>query len=95
MQTAEASQKKTFNRPPELYQYLPQPAKCAIEYLDCQCTEDRTITKLNAYLDHYYTVYGQTCDDYTRYSCHYIAIRRFSLEGSATEGSLYQPLVFN
>lgn len=81
-----------IRRPPEIYQYLPLPAKCAIEYLDCQSTEDRTIANLDKYLDHYFKTYGQVCDEFTRYSCHYRAIKRFSLEGTATQGSLYQPV---
>jgi hypothetical protein len=75
-----------FQRGPEPYQYLPLPAKCAIEYLDAQA--DRSIAKLDAYLEHYFRVNGLECDEHTRYSCHHIAIRRFALEGDATIGSL-------
>jgi len=59
------------------YQYLPNPAKCALEYLDCQA--DRSIEKLHSYLDHYFTVTGQTCDEHIRWSCEEIAKRRFGL----------------
>jgi len=79
-----------FIRPAEHYRYLPNPAKCALEYLDAQCTADRTIENLDKYIDHYFKVTGQVCDDHTRYSCHYIAIKRFQLEGDAVTGSLYQ-----
>jgi len=60
--------------------HLPQPAKCAIEYLDAQGYGNRSIAKLDAYLNHYYRVYGERCDDRTRDECHQLAIRRFSLE---------------
>lgn len=78
-----------FIRPPEHYRYLPNPAKCALEYLDAQNRSDRTIKLLDKYIDHYFTVTGQSCEDHTRYSCHYIAIKRFLLEGDAVIGSLY------
>jgi len=68
--------------------YLPLPAKCAIDFLDAQGYGDRNIAKLESYLDHYFKVYAQSCDEHTRYSCHHIAIQRFSLEGADTNGSL-------
>lgn len=67
---------------PETYQYLPLPAKCAIEYLDAQATSDRTLENLEKYLQHYFNAYGQQCSGNTRYSCYYIAIKRFALEES-------------
>lgn len=73
---------------PESYQYLPNPAKCAIEYLDCQA--DRNIAKLDTYLDHYFKASGLECDEYTRYSCHYIAIKRFWLTGDAAAGNIIE-----
>lgn len=82
---------KAFGRPPEHFQYLPLPAKCAIEYLDAQGYGNRTIEKLNLYLDHYLKVTALECDEYTRYSCHYIAIKRFSLSGDDIKGNLYWP----
>lgn len=80
-----------LNRAPETYHYLPNPAKCAIEYLGNQDYGKRTIEKLDKYIDHYFTVQGQECDLHTRYSCHYIAIKRYQLEGADAEGSLYVP----
>lgn len=71
---------------PTPYQNLPLAAKCAIEYLDAQA--DRTIIKLDAYLDHYFKSCGLVCDDHTRYSCHYIALKRFFLEGDAAAGNI-------
>ncbi|WP_341744714.1 hypothetical protein [Azonexus hydrophilus] len=76
-------------RGPENYRYLPNPAKCAIEFLDAQA--DRSIEKLDKYLDHYFTVTGQVCEEHTRYSCHYIAVKRFALTGESIAGSLYVP----
>lgn len=76
------------NRGPEPYEHLPLPAKCAIEFLDCQGYGNRSIAKLDAYLDHYYKTYGQVCDEHTRYSCHHIAIKRFMLVGDDAEGDL-------
>ncbi len=64
---------------PTPYQYLPTPAKCAIEYLDAQGYGSRTIEELDSYLDHYFKAYGQQCDEHTRYSCHQIAIKRYGL----------------
>jgi hypothetical protein len=59
------------------YQYLPLPAKCAIEYLDCQ--SERSIAQLDLYLDHYFKFYGLKVEDHVRTACHQIAVRRFSL----------------
>lgn len=81
----------TFGRAPEVFQYLPLPAKCAIEYLDAQGYGNRTIEKLDLYLNHYFQVSALECDEFTRYSCHYIAIRRFSLSGDDIKGNLYWP----
>lgn len=77
---------------PESFQYLPNPAKCAIEYLDAQGYGNRTIKKLDAYIDHYFTATGQVCDQHTRFSCHHIAIRRFSLQGEEIEGAIPEAL---
>ncbi|PKO66913.1 MAG: hypothetical protein CVU22_13980 [Betaproteobacteria bacterium HGW-Betaproteobacteria-16] len=68
------------------FMYLPLAARVSIEYLDCQ--SERSIAKLDAYLEHYFTVYGQACDQETRESCHYIAMRRFRLSGEAANGAL-------
>jgi hypothetical protein len=75
-------------RGPDPYQHLPNPAKCAIEYLDAQGYGNRNIAKLDAYLEHYFRVTGIELDEQTRYSCHHIAIRRFALQGDDTHGSL-------
>lgn len=72
---------------PTPYQYLPNPAKCAIEYLDAQGYGNRTIEKLDQYLEHYFKAYGEICHEQTRYSCHHIAIRRCSLEGNDVAGN--------
>lgn len=73
---------------PTPYRYLPVPAKCAIDYLDAQGFGHRSIAKLDAYLAHYFTVYGQACDEQTRFSCHHIAMRRFSLQGDDLAGCI-------
>jgi hypothetical protein len=71
------------------YRYLPLPAKCAIEYLDCQ--SERSIAKLDAYLAHYYQVYGQELTTDIRASCHHIAMRRFAISGEAATGAITGP----
>jgi hypothetical protein len=71
---------------PDSYQHLPLPAKCAIDYLDAQGFGNRSIARLNAYLDHYFGVYGQECEQQVRASCHRIEVRRFSLTGLDAEG---------
>lgn len=71
---------------PEIYQYLPMPAKLAIEQLDAQ--PDRTIKQLDDFLEQQFKKANQDLDEYTRFSCHYIAIRRFALEGKAKEGNI-------
>lgn len=73
-------------RGPEHFQYLPLPAKCAIEYLDAQGYGNRSIARLNGYLEHYFRVYGLACDEHIRASCHHIAVRRFGLTGADAEG---------
>lgn len=67
---------------PTPYQYLPLPARCAIEYLDAQGYGNRTLEKLEKYLEHYFKTYGQQCDPQTRYSAYHIAIKRFVLDES-------------
>jgi len=58
-------------------QDLPNPAKCALEYLGCQSV--KTIDLLHSYLDHYFTVQGEVCDDQTRNTCIRIAKQRYNL----------------
>lgn len=62
-------------------QHLPNPAKCALEYLGCQSV--KTIELLNRYLDHYFKVQGQTCDDQMRTTCIRIASQRYNLNDQA------------
>ncbi|MFC3111275.1 hypothetical protein ACFQAT_26255 [Undibacterium arcticum] len=78
---------------PTPYIYLPLPAKCAIDYLDAQGYGNRNIERLDRYLDHYFKVYGQVCDQDTRFSCHRIAIRRFSLEGADLVGTIANSVI--
>lgn len=75
-------------RGPDPFNYLPNPAKCALEYLDAQGYGNRSIAKLDAYLEHYFRVTGMELDEQTRYSCHHIAVRRFALAGDDVAGSL-------
>jgi hypothetical protein len=60
------------------FRYLPLPAKCAIEYLDAQA--DRTLAKLDAYLEHYFRSSALECDEGTRRSARIIAVKRFRLD---------------
>lgn len=60
------------------FRYLPLPAKCAIEYLDAQA--DRTLAKLDAYLEHYFKSSALVCDEGTRRSARIIAVKRFYLD---------------
>ncbi|MBI2770495.1 MAG: hypothetical protein HYX47_12790 [Burkholderiales bacterium] len=76
----------TSMRGPEPFQHLPLPAKCAIEYLDAQGYGNRSIARLNGYLEHYFRVYGLACDEHIRASCHHIAVCRFGLTGADAEG---------
>ncbi|EWS66630.1 hypothetical protein Y695_00038 [Hydrogenophaga sp. T4] len=73
-------------RPHDPYQYLPQYAKCALEFLDSQA--DRSITKLDAYLNHYAKAMGQLVDEHARFSAHAIAVRRFAPDTMDATGSL-------
>ena len=80
-----------MRRVPEFYQYLPLPAKCAIEYLDAQA--ERSIQKLDKYLEHYFKASGLEVDEFVRYSCHHIAIKRFHLEGEAIAGNILESYI--
>lgn len=73
-------------RTPHPYHLMPHYAKCAIELLECQ--SDRSIAKLNTYIDHYAKAMGQLVDEQTRFSAHAIAIRRFAPGSMDTTGSL-------
>lgn len=57
-----------------------------MEYLDCQ--PDRSIEKLDAYIDFYAKSMGQLVDTQIRFSAHAIAILRFNMEPESTTGSL-------
>lgn len=73
-------------RTPHPHNLLPHYAKCAIELLDCQ--SERSIAKLNTYIDHYAKAMGQLVDEQTRFSAHAVAIRRFAPWSMDTTGSL-------
>lgn len=72
-------------------QHLPVPARCALEYLDAQGEGNRTIAKLDSFLDHYFKVYGLTVESVVRYSCHRIALTRYGLSGPAAHGAMEMP----
>lgn len=77
---AESTTVLTFRQAPAsemASQDLPNPAKCALEYLGCQPV--KTIDLLNRYLDHYFKVQGEVCDDRTRNTCVRIATQRYHL----------------
>ncbi len=74
---------------PTPYQYLPQWAKIAIEWLD-NCSEMRNEAKLDELLDGYAKTYGETVDDQTREAARHICRRRFL--GSYAEPPLAEPV---
>lgn len=71
-----------------LYQQLPLPARCAVEYLGCQPREAHTIAKLNAYLDHYSNAYGMVLPDAERAKAQKLAIQQYTIQGDALAGVL-------
>ncbi|NMG29537.1 hypothetical protein [Aromatoleum evansii] len=70
---------------------LPIPARCALEYLEAQGLGNRTIAKLDSYLDHYSKAYGQTVEPMVRFSCHRIALRRYELSEADATGLMEHP----
>lgn len=69
------------------FQYLPTFCKIALEYFGCQNEADRTIAKLDAYLEHYGKTYGvYAIEDHMRASCHHYATCRYQLTGDALIG---------
>ncbi|MBS3912697.1 MAG: hypothetical protein KGZ70_12900 [Hydrogenophaga sp.] len=73
-------------RPPDSMQHLPLYARCALEYLEAQ--GERSIAKLNGYLEHYAKSCGSEIDEHVRFSAHAIAIRRFAHSGMDCTGSV-------
>lgn len=71
-----------------LYLQLPLPARCAVEYLGCQPLAAQTISKLNAYLDHYSNAYGMALPDAERAKAQKLAIKRYAIHGDALAGAL-------
>jgi hypothetical protein len=63
-------------RAPEVYQYMPQYAKIAIERIDAD-SDLRTHAKLDELLDAYAKTHGEQVDQHTRDSAHCICKRRF------------------
>ena len=60
---------------PHSFRLLPLYARCAIEYLDGQ--SERSIAKLNAYIDHYAEAMGQLVDEQIRFSAHAAACLKY------------------
>lgn len=75
-------------RPPDDMQHLPLYARCALEYLEAQ--GERSIAKLNGYLEHYARSCGSEIDEHVRFSAHAIAVRRFAASGMDCTGSMAQ-----
>ena len=73
-------------RPADQHRYLPLYARCALDFLDNQA--DRSIAKLDGYLQHYATAMGTEVDEHARFSAHAIALRRFAPETMDATGSV-------
>lgn len=73
-------------RTPHPYHLLPHYAKCAMEYLGCSNPAERSIAKLDTFIDHYAKGMGQLVDLQIRFSAHAIACVKFP--SMDTTGSL-------
>lgn len=84
--------------------HLPLYAKCALEYLDCQSTDGRSIAKLNGFIDHYAQSMGQLVDEQIRFSAHAAACLKYptldktgslavwtGIEAQTLDNCIYQP----
>lgn len=59
-------------------------ARCALEYLSCQSSADRSAQKLDNYIDHYAGAMSMECEKELREQCHAYARGRGWLPEAAS-----------